>query len=80
MRVRMLEYISGTRNGKQWPSRGGFIDIPESEAKNLIGHGYAVAAPEDTDEQPVERAVVEETIRTATIKPKPTKGRKKGSE
>jgi hypothetical protein len=79
MRVRMLEYIQGTRNGKQWPPRGGYIDLPQGEAENLMAHGYAVAAPEEHYEQPVERAIVEEQTQVATIKPKPTKGRKKGS-
>jgi hypothetical protein len=42
MFIRMLFEITGTRNGQPWPKRGGLIDLPASEAKNLIAQGLAV--------------------------------------
>lgn len=39
--------IQGTRNGLRWPEAGGVIDLPESEAVDLLSQGYAepVAEP-----------------------------------
>jgi len=42
MFIRMLFEITGTRNGQPWPKRGGLIDLPNDEAKNLIAQGLAV--------------------------------------
>lgn len=68
VRVQMLQHITGLRNGKAWPPRGGFIELPQSEAEGLYAHGYAVPAPLQA-EQPVERAVVIDEIReSATLK------------
>lgn len=68
VRVQMLQHITGLRNGKAWPARGGFIELPQSEAEGLYAHGYAVPAPAKA-EQPVERAVVIDEIReSATLK------------
>ena len=69
MRVRMLLQITGTRNGVSWPRPGGFVDLPESEARCLVINGYAKPAPEPVVEE-VERAVsepVEEEMETATV-------------
>ena len=38
----MLHRISGTRDGVSWPAVGEEIELPEWEARNLIGVGYAV--------------------------------------
>lgn len=46
MRVRMKAAISGTRNGSHWPSVGGLIDLPASEAAALCKAGLAVPEPE----------------------------------
>ena len=54
MRVRLLVAISGTRDGVEWPARGGFIDLPDSEAADMIHAGLAAA-----DEPGVETAAVE---------------------
>lgn len=41
MNVRLTGDISGTRNGQEWPKRGGEIDLPEDEAKQLVSNGMA---------------------------------------
>ena len=46
MNVTMLHQISGTRNGAAWPKPGESIDLPESEARDLIAIGMAVEIPE----------------------------------
>jgi hypothetical protein len=48
MIVRMRIKVSGTRNGEDWPEIGGTIDLPGSEAQNLITHGWASEVPLDT--------------------------------
>ena len=62
MRVRLLVAISGTRDGVEWPARGGFIDLPESEAADMIHAGLAVADGSEVVEtaavEPPEKAVV----------------------
>ena len=40
-RVKMLVGISGTRNGQDWPPRGGEIALPDGEAGDLVAAGYA---------------------------------------
>lgn len=64
MRVEMTTKIGGTRNGEEWPDKGGVVDLPDHEALDLIAAGYAkeasdveapVEAPEpaeDGDEAP----------------------------
>ncbi len=37
--------MSGTRDGVDWPARGGECDLPAGEAADLIAAGYAVAVP-----------------------------------
>jgi hypothetical protein len=44
--------ISGTRAGRAWPRRGGWIDLPESEARKLIVAGMAHAVPVETAAPP----------------------------
>lgn len=39
MKVKMLVSITGTRNGADWPQRGGFIDLPIAEAHDMIAAG-----------------------------------------
>ncbi|MEV4159004.1 hypothetical protein [Nonomuraea dietziae] len=46
MRVQMLITMSGTRDGVEWPAKGGHIDVPEAEASMLISMGAAQAADE----------------------------------
>lgn len=47
MRVQMIQHITGTRDGLEWPLAGGTIDLPDHEAADLIGAGLA---KESTDE------------------------------
>ncbi|MFE7927790.1 hypothetical protein ACFU6S_03495 [Streptomyces sp. NPDC057456] len=49
MRVRMKVTISGTRDGQPWPERGGEVDLPEGEAKQLVAAGLA-SDDADSDE------------------------------
>lgn len=74
MRVRLTYKLEGLRNGQRWPAVGGEIDVPTSEAVNLISHGYAVPviAPQEQ-----ERAVVEQEPERATL-PKTTSKPRKG--
>jgi hypothetical protein len=41
MKVRMLEQITGTRNGVEWPAIGETVDLPTEEATQLIDSGRA---------------------------------------
>ena len=75
MKVRLIYKLDGTRNGEPWPAIGGTIDVPMSEAIELISHGYAVPAPVPQEH---ERAVIEQAPERATLaqtKSKPRKGR-----
>jgi hypothetical protein len=74
MKVRLIYKLDGTRNGEPWPAVGGVIDVPMSEAINLISHGYAVPVPVP---QVQERATVEEQPERATL-PKTTAKPRKG--
>jgi hypothetical protein len=74
MKVRLIYKLDGTRNGQPWPAVGGEIDVPTSEAMNLISHGYAVPV---LTPQVQERATVEEQPERATL-PKTTSKPRKG--
>lgn len=54
MRVRMRTKISGTRDGQDWPDKGGEIDLPDDEAEQLIRYGAAETVTETTPEEPDE--------------------------
>lgn len=66
MKVRMLVEISGTRDGEEWPKRGGTIDVPEPEAQDLIANKFAEIA---ADEPVIETAAVAPATETAARKP-----------
>jgi hypothetical protein len=74
MKVRLIYKIEGARNGEEWPGIGGVIDVPASEAINLISHGYAVPVPVP---QVQERATLEQEPERATL-PKTTSKPRKG--
>jgi hypothetical protein len=74
MKVRLIYRLDGTRNGQPWPAIGGEIDLPTSEAINLINHGYAVPVPVP---QVQERATLEQKPERATL-PKTTSKPRKG--
>jgi len=42
--VRMLVSISGTRNGADWPPRGGLLELPDDEAASMVMSGLAEVA------------------------------------
>jgi hypothetical protein len=51
--------ISGTRDGEPWPEKGGVVDLPDGEAKQLVASGLATTgdegdAPEETATAPGE--------------------------
>lgn len=69
MRVRMKVSVSGTRDGESWPAKGGTIDLPEDEAKNLIAIGVAA---EGGDEENAAAPADEETA----VPDKPSTSRK----
>lgn len=59
MRVRMKVTISGTRDGKPWPEKGGVVDLPDDEAEQMVASGLATTddkgdAPEETATAPGE--------------------------
>lgn len=70
MRIEMRAQISGTRNGEDWPAKGGTIDVPDDEAAQLIGQGMAVPAAADEE---VEAAADGTSTETATVKNTPAK-------
>lgn len=62
MFIRMLFEITGLRNNKPWPKRGGLIDLPASEAKNLIAQGLATQIDTPVEVAEAEPAVIEIAI------------------
>lgn len=73
MKVRLIYKLEGTRNGEPWPAVGGTIDVPMSEAINLISHGYAVPVPVPHEQ---ERATAEQQPERATLAQQTSKPRK----
>lgn len=57
MKVVLKVWMSGTRDGEDWPARGGTIDLPKDEAEAMIAAGNAVL-PGDApaEDGPVEQA------------------------
>lgn len=43
MKVRLLEQISGTRDGAPWPAPGTEVEVSDSEGRSLISGGSAEA-------------------------------------
>jgi len=66
--VRMLVSISGTRDGQDWPARGGLLEVAEGEAAALVAGGLA-------------EAVVPEpgAIETASVDARPAARGRKGA-
>jgi hypothetical protein len=60
-KVEIIRGISGSRDGEDWPAIGGFLDVPEGEAEDLIRMGLARAVVKE------ERAVAPKS-ETATAK------------
>lgn len=53
MLVRMVQSITGFRDGVEWPEIGQEIELPEWEAENLIGQGIVKPVPVETPEDGV---------------------------
>lgn len=64
--VRMTIHVTGTRNGVEWPYKGGTIELPYGEAVQLANAGYASLVGEAREEHPCSDAAPE-AIETATI-------------
>jgi hypothetical protein len=62
----MTIHVTGTRNGVEWPHKGGTIDLPHDEAVQLAAAGYGSLVGEPRDEHPSSDAAPE-AIETATI-------------
>ncbi|MFF4347535.1 hypothetical protein [Streptomyces sp. NPDC001530] len=63
MKVRMKLQISGTRDGQEWPAKGGEVDLPDDEGAQLCASGLAepladgnepenAAAPDTAEKRP----------------------------
>jgi hypothetical protein len=48
MEVRLLQQISGTRNGLNWPAPGTVVDLPDSEARDMVNSGLAADPGDET--------------------------------
>lgn len=58
MRVKMKVGISGNRgDGTDWPDRGGEIDVPDIEGKDLCDAGMAIEVKESKAEKKAEPKV-----------------------
>lgn len=68
MHVTMKVSIAGTRDGADWPVRGGCIDLPADEAAHMCQAGLAEPCLEHV--KPVERAVAPPAPRTASTRRK----------
>ena len=66
--VRMLVSISGTRDGQDWPARGGLLEVDDIEASALVAGGLA------------ETVVPEQgAVETASLDARPAPRGRKGS-
>lgn len=59
MKIELKVNVSGTRDGIEWPPMGGSVDLPESEAAQMVAAGLASAVTP----APVETA----TANTSTV-------------
>jgi hypothetical protein len=61
MKVRLVHDITGTRDGKAWPSAGEEVDLPDAEALAMLQNGSAKAVGDKPQSRDVElRDVVDE--------------------
>lgn len=65
MRVIMRAQISGTRDGQEWPARGQAIDLPDTEAADLLNAGLATPSDDPAEETTPSDDPVEETAVTS---------------
>lgn len=52
MNITLIGDVTGTRNGENWPPRGTTVDLPDEEARSLIGAGLAVEAERGAELHP----------------------------
>lgn len=57
MKIRLLEQITGNRDGVRWPAPGATIDLPDNEAAKLCASGRAepVAEPAKAEKRPASK-------------------------
>lgn len=56
MQVRVIQEMSGLRDGKPWPAVGGLIEVPDAEAADLIRAQVAELITEDAPRADVPEA------------------------
>lgn len=61
MRVRLIQSLTGYRDGIAWPEAGQEIELPDWEAENLIGVGYATAVAGGDVETPEDGGEIVDT-------------------
>lgn len=64
MKVKMNVDMTGSHDGKRWPSRGGVVELADNVAAKMIANGQASAV----EEAPVETA----TTVTVDIEERPS--------
>lgn len=74
MRVKMKVQLSGTRNGKPWPSMGETLDLPAEEAAQMCASGMAETVKGETEKAVPAKAETTEPVEAeVTEKPQPEK-------
>jgi len=56
-KVIILQSISGSRDGADWPAPGESLEVPTAEAEQLVRLGFARVVEVKVTPKPVERAV-----------------------
>jgi hypothetical protein len=69
-KVTMIAAVSGTRDGVDWPASGDVLECSDGEAADLIGAGLARPFERVKNVEPVETAILEPVVETATRKAK----------
>jgi len=82
MRVEMLIKIGGFRDGAEWPDVGGTIEVPDHEAGDLLGNGYAKEATDEdatttADPAPIDEGEARAEDGDAGAAPEPVKPARK---
>ncbi|MGP4084173.1 hypothetical protein [Streptomyces sp. KR55] len=74
MRIRMLVTLSGTRNGQDWPAKGGALEVPDDEGAQLCATGIAEPVAEIGETQKAVLPEVSERRRGRPRKPRDAEG------
>lgn len=53
MKIKLKVSLSGTRNGRPWPRAGAVVNLPESEARDLIASRIAERYEPEPEPEPV---------------------------